>query len=374
MKKRIVEIASFQGRAGIETFLLDLLRQVDYEQLQIDFLVTNTDEGPFDEEIIFRGSKIYRISPLSLNLPALIRHIKEVNCFFKNNKDIDVVHIHGNTAISLLDVLIVKRHGIKKIIGHSHNNWANEPIDRIKHYICKILISKSFTNRMACSQSAWDWMYFGKMNPEMDLIVKNGININKFKYDRNKRKKIRQFLNLGDNDYVIGCVGRFNIQKNHSFLLDSFSKVSCEEKDAKLLLVGEGELRSQIENQILKLGLQDKVILTGSVENTEDYYNAMDLYVMPSIYEGFGIVLIEAQANGLLCIVSRAIKPEAKVSKYGIKEFALEDGPDNLSKMICKEIRKENKTRFDNISDLQKAGFDIRNSTKQLIKVYRGEQ
>lgn len=372
MKRRIVEIAAFEWRAGIEIFLLDLLRLIDKEQMQIDFLVTNINKGPIDDDINSLGGRIYRISPLSIKFLGLLKHIKEVNAFFAENKDVDVVHIHGNTAISLLDALIVKKNGVKTIIGHSHNNGANKPIDKIKHCICKVMIANCFTNRMACSQSAWNWMYFGKMNPKTDFIVKNGIDITKYEFDSDKRKQMRKSLDISEEEYVIGCVGRLNIQKNHLFLLESFSKVSKNVKDVKLLLVGEGELRPQIEKKIKELGLQKKVILTGSVENTADYYNTMDLYVMPSIYEGFGIVLIEAQANGLPCIVSDAISPEAKVSKH-IKVFMLKDGSDVLGDIICEEIQENNHTRFDNISDLEKAGFDIKNSAEALINVYRGK-
>lgn len=366
MKKiRVLEVASMNVRAGIETYLINMFRYIDKNQIDINFLRTNRNDGPFDEEIRENGGRIYYVSPVSKNPIKLVKHFSEFRYFLKNNK-FDVIHFHGNTAISLIDAKIARSEGVKHVVGHSHNNFVKNKRQRIIHKILSAYIRRYLTDRIACSNEAWVWM-FGNNNSGTRYISKNGIETSKFLFNKNTRSMCRNALEIHD-ELVIGTVGRLTEQKNCIFLVKAFGKYCLNNPNSVLLFVGDGEYRAEIINEAKKLGIQNKVIITGFVSNPEDYLCAMDIFALPSLWEGLGICLIEAQASGLPCIVSNAIVSEAKIIDDLIHVVDEECDIDKWANMMeCTKLENEREKYNAAVRD---AGFDICDSAKQLQKFY----
>lgn len=365
-KIRIIEDARMDCRAGIETFLIDLFRNMDKEKFQIDFLRTNRNEGPFDAEIRKNGGNIYYIRPISWNPISLYNHFSDLIDFLRQNDDIKVFHSHGNTALSLINCFFAKKLRVPIVIGHSHNNSVGVLRTRIIHYCLRSILRKSFDLRFACSWQAWDWM-FPNADKSTGRIIKNGINVDRFRYSEAKRDEMRARLDI-QNDFVLGCVGRLTQQKNQLFLLDLLPIILQRIPNAKLLLVGDGEMRDEIESICKKKKISDKVQITGFVNNVSDYLQALDLFLLPSVWEGLGICLIEAQTAGLPCVVSDAIAPEAIVTEnvYKLPLANNETQWVNTINEIAVSYSRQDQTDL-----IRSHGYDLKSSVNEIANLYK---
>ena len=247
-----------------------------------------------------------------------------------------------------------------------HNHTTDNKAEGLRTVIKRILrpFAKLFANQYwACSKLAAEWMY-GKQAAENGevTIINNAIDLEKFAFDKKKREQLRKALNL-ENKFVIGHVGRFMKQKNHEFLIDIFAEVSKKNNKAILLLIGDGPLKQVIENKVNILGLSAKVIFFGVRNDVADLYNAMDVFVLPSLYEGLGMVCIEAQVNNLYSIVSTKVPKEAQISSD--IEFCDLGIADDWSDAIMQKISVAGKKRMINNDK-----FDIKVQAKELEKKY----
>lgn len=361
MKKyRVLEIASMNHRAGIENFIMNVLRNIDHEKYQIDFLYTNNLVGPYDNEILSYGCNIYRIEPIGPSITMVKKHNNSLKELLLNINP-NVVHIHANTAVGCLDSIIAKVMKINKIIVHSHNSLCGGKRSKLLHYFFKPMINYCATDKFGCSKSACRWMFYGKNN----TVIKNGININNYKYNAKINAIIRKKYNLV-GDKVIGHVGRFTLQKNHDFIIDTFNIIHKRNKCTKLILVGDGETKLDIINKIKLLDLVDSVIIIDESDNINEIMQSFDLFILPSIWEGLGIVLIEAQAVGIPCIVSEAIVDEAKITNL-IHTVSLSKGPEGWAN---KAFSLFNSDKKDYKNELIEAGYDIKTTSNFLEDVY----
>ena len=196
-------------------------------------------------------------------------------------------------------------------------------------------------------------------------VIPNAIDLRAFAFDNQKRKTVRQNLGIGEDDFVIGHIGRFTPQKNHAFLLDVFAEVTKRKPNAKLLLLGDGELRRYVEDKAEKMQLQDRVIFLGARKDVADIINAFDVFVFPSTYEGLGIVLIEAQANGLYSVCSGVVPNQAILTAY-VKKLSLYDD----ASVWAGHVLNVDSMRNDAGDALVRAGFDIRSAAKNLQEFY----
>ena len=274
-------------------------------------------------------------------------------------------------AVSVLTLKAAKKAGIKVRIAHSHS--TSNYREFMKTIIKNILrpFSKVYaTDYFACSEKAGRWLFGNKtFNEGKVTIIPNAIDIEKFKFDEIKRKEIRKNYNINDNDFVIGHVGRFVKQKNHKFLIKLFYEVKKERPYSKLLLIGDGPLRSKIETMVNKLNLQDSVIFCGVQEHTEWYYNAMDCFVLPSLYEGLPVVGVEAQANGLPCFFSKNMTREVMILQNA-QFFCLKQ------KKVLKKIITHNCDKYrllcnkDTSKEMDEKGFNINYEANKLENKY----
>lgn len=369
-KSRILQIAGMRHRAGIENFIMNVVDNIDTSRIQIDFLYTWTERGPFDDRLERKGCKLYRIDSYGKNPIKIISHTKQLYNLLKNNKDIGAVHIHGNTAIGCLDACIAKISGIKRVIVHSHNSGVGSFRSKLLHKIIKRIIDPFIDDRFACSEQAWNWMFL-KHNKYsgVNKIIQNGIDTKKYVFNKDIRKYQKEKWGLKEN-LTVGFVGRLTEQKNPLFLLEIFNSLLKFEPKAKLMIVGDGEYKEVMQKKVLELNIDEQVIFTGVQPNVNDLMQAMDVFILPSVWEGLGIVLIEAQAAGIPCIVSDIIAEEVLITNL-ITKISLKENVDSWAKTILNAIKYNEK--LDTYKEIVHSGFDIKTTAEWLEAFYLGE-
>ncbi len=332
---------------GVESFIMNIYRRIDRTKVQFDFLVHYKERFFYDDEIESLGGKIYRLS--FRNDKNYFKYKHDLSRFFKEHKEYAAVwgHMDGLASIYLR---VAKRCGVKTTIAHAHITNAESSLKGLIKRLLKKNISKYADIRFACSTEAGKYLY-GK---NQFKVVPNAIDTKKYRYDLSVREKIREKLNF-ENKYVIGHVGRFNLQKNHKYLIDVFSKTVQNCPDAVLCLCGDGEEKNNIISYVKKLGLYDKVYFAGNVSNINEFYQAFDIFVMPSLYEGLPISGVEAQNSGLPCVFSNAITKEVQLTK-DVVFLAINEPEDTWSVQI---LQFKNYLRQDNSETVKNFGYDI---------------
>lgn len=342
-------------RGGIESFMMNYYKNIDRNKVQFDFVVHGYGKGEYDDEIKAMGGKIYHL-PIKSKHPLKYKY--ELKKLFKNT-DYKIIHSHLD-AMSAWILKEAKNYGIPVRIAHSHNTQhltTNKIKFAVNEYARKN-INKYANYRCACSKEAALWLF----GTEDVVYIKNAIDIDKFIYDEETRNKIRGELGIG-NELVIGHIGRFDYQKNHEFLINAFKMVVDNQKDAKLVCVGDGFLRTDIEKQINELGLRNNVILMGVCEDVYRILNSFDVFALPSRFEGLGIVLVEAQANGLKCLASDAVPKEANAGG-NVNYLPLDCG------IWCEAIINANNCRNIDLNLLNSRGYNIKNEALKLQNIY----
>ena len=354
---RILQVVTHMERGGLESMLMNYYRHIDREKVQFDFLVHRQERAAFDDEIESLGGKIYRLPRL---VPWSKAYLSELKCFFDEHPEYEVVHVHQDCLSSVI-LKAAAQHHIPVRIAHSHS--ANQ--DKNLKYPIKLWYKRSIpkyaTNLFACGKDAGDWMFSGAPYQ----IINNAIDAAAYAYDPEKRAEMRCQLGLTD-ELVVGHVGRFNQQKNHPFLLEVFAALLKKEPHAVLLLVGGGEDMPKIQAKAQMLGIAERVRFLGVRSDVADLMQAMDVFVFPSLYEGLGIVLVEAQASGLPCVVSDAIPQQAYLTDLVIAEKL----SSSVEKWAAKILEKRRILRTDHHTEITAHGFDITTEAVKLQNFY----
>lgn len=347
---------------GVEAVILNYFRNINKSKFVFDFVIdSDSTDNNFINEIQELGGTIIKCPPYQ----KLHKYNKFLYKLFKEKK-YDIVHSNINT-LSVFPLRMAEKAGIKIRIAHSHS--TSNPKEWKKNLLKNILrpFSKKYANvYFACSELAGRYLFGNKAFDEGKVIIfNNAINLDKFKYNEEKRKEIRKKINIKNDTFVIGHIGRFVAQKNHTFLIDIFNEMHKENENSVLLLIGQGTLQNEIKEKVDKLGLANSVKFIGQVTNANDYYNAMDVFVLPSIYEGLGMVLIEAQANELPCIASTEVPKEATISNQ-IEYIELDKNPSYWAKRILNKSRS--KVNFEYNEKIEK--YNIKNVVGELENEY----
>ena len=316
MKKiKVLQVPIRNSRGGITHYAMNNWEHIDKNRFQFDY-VTFSKKLDFETEITSQGCKVHYVSCYAEENEK--QFIKEMNAIL--SQGYDVVHIHTSYWKSFLIEQLAIKNNIFKIIVHAHSTMIDEHDDKKRQEALRLheKRKKEFNTSMAthfcaCSRLAADWLFGPQIPREQIKILPNAIDVNKFQYDIRIREIYRKKLGI-ENSFVVGHVGRMVYQKNHEFLLNAFSEVIKQVENAVLLLVGDGVLEENIRTQAYKMGLDSKVIFLGKRNDTENLYQAMDVFCLPSRFEGLPIVLIEAQTAGLKCITSVSVTNEAKVT------------------------------------------------------------
>lgn len=342
---------------GITNVICNLITNSD-DAVAFDCVTINKPDHYYYDLLNKKGCNIY-ILPSRDSSP--LKYIFELAKIIRRGK-YDCVHVHGNSHIMSIELLASKIAGCKVRIAHSHNTTC-------KYKIINLILTIPFhllcTGCVACGNDAGKWL-FGRRK---FLVVNNGIDTQKFGFDDSDRQMIRERYNIQKECIVIGHVGEFNEAKNQTFLIDLLYKLNSTE--FKLMLIGDGEKRSSVEKNADSRGLRGKVIFVGKSNEVEKFLSAMDVIVMPSIYEGLPLTLIEEQANGLKCIVSDNITRE--VDKTGLVSFlSLDDLP-----IWIKEIYKVQQdphrimSSMEAIKRIKEAGYSIENEAGKIKSIYK---
>lgn len=299
---RVLQCVNNMHRAGLETVLMNYYRNMDRTQIQFDFLTHRPDRDDYDDEIEALGGRIYRAPRLyPQNYPAYFAYMKQL---FSEHPEYQIVHSHID-SMSYLPLLAAKKAGVPVRISHSHNTGIDKDMKYILKQYFRYRLPSVATHYWSCGEQAGQFLFRGAPF----TVVANAIDTERFRYDPQIRAKKRAELGLGDR-FTVAHAGRFSYQKNHEFLLDIFCRVLDAKPDAVLMLVGKGEKEQQIREKIHSLGIQNSVLLLGSRSDLNELYQAMDVFVLPSRFEGVPMVGIEAQYSGLPCVFSDKVPPE----------------------------------------------------------------
>lgn len=363
---RVLHVVAKMERAGLESRIMDIYRNIDRTKIQFDFLTHRIEDGDYDEEIKQLGGVVYHMPALKpWGIFAYLRRLKQ---FFEQHQEYRITHVHLNTYSGWVQYAAL-RAGVPVRITHSRNNGYDYDWKMPFKAMSKLIVNRPTTHKFACSHQAGEFL-FGKkeiLPPNEFQVIPNGFNLSHFSYDPAKRKEIRQTLQI-NNELAVVHVGRFSYPKNHFFLLEVFKHITEIRQDCKLFLLGEGELHEHIERKARALGLKDLVVFVGSVPNVGDYLNAMDLMVFPSRYEGFGTAVLETQCNGLPTLASDVLPKETKVSPcleyMSLKLHASKEWAEKALEMYGRIERK------DRTSEVRAAGYDIQDTYQLLSEFY----
>lgn len=361
---KIMHYVSVMNRGGQETYLMNLLRNNDRKKISFEFLCLNKVHGDYDDEIISLNGKISYLGAATGKFKVL-KNRNKLTKYLKKRNDVDIFEIHTQHAMdAYLSATAAIKAGIPVVIIHSHNSSTS--YHPKLHYIFRPLLRTLHIKRVACSKSAGIWMYGTN---QKFTIFHNSIDVKEYAFNQVVRDKIRNENNLNDK-FVVGNVGRFNVQKNHLFLLDIFKAIKEKKENAVLLLVGDGELKQEIEDKVDELNLSDSVKFLGVRTDVNKLYQCMDILVMPSLYEGLPVTLVEAQASGLPCFISDTITDEIKLTN-NIYSISINDCADEWAEKILK-IMKDKQDRFNNSKVIEQSSYNIINESKRIFEYYEG--
>ena len=361
---RVLHALGGMNRGGQETFIMNVYRSINREKLQFDFLLNNPRKCDYEDEIISLGGTIHRVPR---RYPNYLLHLKCLNTFFKNNTQYNIVHQHTNSCSAISTLICAKKHGFKRIIIHSHNSRPDAGFGtKIFDYLYKPRIKKYATHYFACSELAASNLFSKYVKKNEVIIIKNAIDTDVYRKNDVKRKKKRIAMKV-DEKFVIGHIGRFSSVKNHSFIIEVFRVIHAKNPDVFLLIVGEGELRTAIEEKVDLLGLKDSVIFTGVRSDVPDLLRTMDVFLLPSLYEGLPVTLVEAQASGLPCVVSDVVTKEVAITDL-IEFIPLSESAAYWADRLM--VYTEGYERRDTQKAIKQAGFDIKDVASWLEEFY----
>lgn len=358
MAIRILHVVTYMGRGGLETMLMNYYRQIDRTQVQFDFLVHREKKADYDDEIESLGGKIYRLPRL---VPWSFTYQKALHGFFEAHPEYQIIHVHQDCLSSVILKAAQECH-VPVRIAHSHSSSQDKNLKYPIKMFYKYKISKYATDLFACGEKAGDWMFCGAPYK----VVRNAIEVADYLPQSGIRTIMRQQLEFTPDNFVVGHVGRFSYPKNHTYLIEIFAAVRQMNPTAKLLLVGDGDSRSAIQEQVKQAGLQDAVIFTGVRSDVADLMQAMDVFVFPSLYEGLPVTMVEAQAAGLPCVISDQVPLECKLTDEVVR-LPLQDTPKQWAKEI---LRWKDYLRKNNETIISEAGFDIQENARWLQNYY----
>lgn len=344
---------------GMSAYAMNYLRYIDHRRFSIDFLVLN-NKIDFEDELKRYKSNVY-VMPNPIK--NLFSFLNKANKFFSEHREYDIIHCHvANQGAFYL--IFARLYGNKVRILHSHVTKSSDKLlNKLRNDVLAPLARVNANVYAACSDDARKHL-FGKKKA---YIINNAIEIDKFRFSDSARTNFRKLWAVNDKT-VIGCVGRYVNQKNPLFTLDIFYRISQSMSDTVLLLIGEGELEGELRKKVKEYNIEDKVIFVPPSENVAQYYSAMDCFLLPSVYEGLGIVYIEAQASGLPTFASDVVPKETRVSDL-ITYIGLGESVDIWADSICDRL-KNSLSRECPYDELTVAGFNIISQVKRLEQLY----
>ena len=299
-------MSSFPG--GIENYIANYFLCEEFSRdTKIDF-VTYDGSLAYEDRIIALGHSVKRVPHLRKKPFAYIRAVKKL----LKEGDYDCVYVNMLSAANVVPIRCAAKCGVKKIAVHAHaNSTVKGALRRILHSVNKKFCKNKAAVKLACSDAAGSWLF----DDGEFTVVPNSIDVDRFSFSAESRNEIRESLGIENSTFVVGHVGRFAEEKNHLFLLDIFNELLKKRENSRLLLVGGGPYETLIREKAAALGISEKIIFAGITDSSHRYYSAFDAFVFPSVFEGFGMSALEAQACGLPCFCSDTLSRNLDVTK-----------------------------------------------------------
>lgn len=358
---RVLQFVSTLNRnSGVMRVIMNYYAHMDRDNIQFDFLYFIESEDSYIDEIHALGGRTFFVSKPG----SSIKSLKELVLFFKQyGKDYLWLHNHESYLTFFL-YFLAKKNGIKNVAVHAHlTKYSDKTLSAIRNRILCIPIKYLPVNKMACSCAAGKFLYG---NVENVYLMKNMVDANRYIYDAEKRTNLRKQLNISEQEFVIGHVGRFELQKNHKFLLKMFKAFNSKVPQSKLLMVGSGVLEQEVKELVRTEGLEQKTIFVGHQKDVTSYLNAMDVFVLPSLFEGLPMVALEAQANGLPCVLADTITEETSITD-NVSFCSLENYENWINKLRDIKNYKYNRQ----LTDTEKQKMDMNILAFELEQYYK---
>lgn len=356
---RVLCVFSTLDRGGSETMCMNLYRNIDRERIQFDFIKHTETIGDYEQEIISLGGRIFS-APRFIGR-NIFEYKKWWRSFFLSHPEYKIVHIHYFTLSGII-CPIAKAYDVKTIT-HAHTSRADSFLKKILNHNIRNVTDYYF----ACSKEAGIYLFGeNKIHSKNFKVLPNAIDTEKYRYNESVREKARNSFSIID-ELLIGHIGNFTEVKNHRFILKIFSSLREKKKDVKLMLVGDGPLRGEIEKYAEELGVLEDVIFTGVRSDVNELVQAMDFFVFPSLFEGLGIVAIEAQTSGLPCIISDTVPDEAIVTKNLVTVMSLNESAEKWADCIIARLEEK---RYSRVDEIKAKGYDVSETAKWLEEFY----
>ena len=358
---RVLVLDTVMDRGGAETMIMNYYRQIDRSKIQFDFLVNRPYEAAYEKEIQELGGKIFRMCPL---YPQYFgRYKKEVREFLKAHPEYQIIHSNLEER-SYFALKEAKKLDIPVRISHSHNAPRGFDLKSIIRYYFRANLKPQVTHMFTCGEEAGIWLY-GKKQQDNVIMMNNAIDAKLYQYNPTVEEEMRKELGL-EGKFVIGHVGRFFPQKNHTFLIEIFAKVYQQNKNAVLLLVGGGELETEIKEKVEELNLTEAVKFLGVRSDIHRIMQAFDVFILPSLFEGFPVTMVEAQAAGLPCIISDQVPPQCAITK-NVEIISLKQSPQQWAERL---LSYQNTKKQNTYETIVKQNFDIKANAHWLQQFY----
>lgn len=365
---RILHVFAWFNQGGIENFIMNVYRNIDRSKIQFDFAFPINKKGYFDEEVNSLGGRIYFFDSEKISVGNYYRNLKRI---INDYGPYTVVHSHVYYYSGIV-LLIARLCGINIRIAHSHDTVKGRKPTLLRKLYEKIMrraIKINATDLLSCSNLAGQYV-FG--NKSLYKVLYNGIDLDRFSFKQKNRIKIRKDLGISDEHKLILNVGRFTEQKNHDFLIEVFKEILDRNLDYRLLMIGTGPLEDEIRGKIEAYGFLDKCFFLHNIQNTEDYYCASDVFLLPSRYEGMGIVCMEAQATGLPSLLSTEVPKEISVTDI-VHYLNLNDSVGEWASEVMALANKS--VKRNNYSErLRDTSFDVDRTVMDLTNIYLRDQ
>ena len=365
--KKILVFGMTDNPGGVETVIMNYYRHIDKSNIQFDFLC-NTEKVAYEEEIKQIGGNIYKITARSKNFK---KYKADMKAFFKEHaSEYSAIWVNICILVNIDYLKYAKKYGIKHRIIHSHNsqNMASF-IKGIMHRINKRIIHRYATDFWTCSEEAGKWFFTKKIrNSNKYLLVRNAIDTSKYQFNNDIRIEYRNKLGISEK-FVLGNIGRLHFQKNQTFLLKIMSEICRKRDDAYLLLIGQGEDEEILKQEVKQLNIEDKVMFLGVRDDIPELFQTMDVFLLPSKFEGVPLVLIEAQAAGVDIYASKAVIPETAKMTDNFTFISLDKSPKEwANEILATQHVRKNST--ENIEKLKNNKYDIKTEVKKMEKIF----
>ena len=369
---KVLVFGMTENPGGVESVIINYYRCIDKTKLQFDFLCNFHEDAAYEDELIAMGGKVFHITARSENYR---KYKIELKAFFKSSQGVyDAIWVNVCSLANIDYLIMAKKYGIPRRIIHSHNSQnMDSKLRGMLHERNKKRIDKFATDFWTCSEDAAKWFYEERLMPQV-VMIRNSISVDRMAFDENKRKMYRQKLQCDEDTFVIGNIGRLHFQKNQSFCIEVFKEFLKKNKNARLIIIGQGEDETQLKMLAARYGISKKIYFAGKQSDICGWLSAFDVFLFPSKFEGLPIAALEAQANGVPMLASEKVIPQEVKINSNFVFYNLETRAESWSKELEKMQKKARRLELSEVKkNFTEKGYNIETETEKLENLFLKE-